>query len=68
MDKQIDVMKIFTKKMINDAENCINVSEIRKKVIEPNMIMINEKTGQENDAGYWSYLMEHVLIVLKKRH
>jgi hypothetical protein len=38
-----------------------SVAQIQAQVIEPNMVAINEKLGQENDARYLAYAIVHVL-------
>ena len=65
--RDISPMEVFTEKMLEDARACKNTEEIRVKVIEPNMAMINEKTGQENDPRYWAYAMEFTLNQIKLR-
>jgi hypothetical protein len=65
--KSISVLEVFTEKMIEQAMKCKNADEIQKEVIEPNMAMINEKTGQENDSRYWAYAMEFTLNELKRK-
>ena len=36
---------------------------IRDEVVRPNMEAINEKLGQENDAGYLSYAIIYAIAV-----
>jgi len=38
------------------------VTQIQAHVIEPNMIAINEKLGQENDARYLAYAVVYVFM------
>lgn len=37
------------------------VAKIQSQVIEPNMVAINEKLGQKNDARYIAYAVVYVL-------
>lgn len=41
---------------------------ICKEVIKPNMQIINEKLGQENDPLYLSYVVEYELMKSEKIH
>ena len=43
-----------------EAHGMDAVGKIRSEVIEPNMVAINEKLGQENDATYLAYAIVHV--------
>jgi hypothetical protein len=67
-DKSVNVLEIFTRQMIEDAKKCKNAQEILHKVISPNMKRIDEKTGQENNALYWAYVMEHIINELKGKN
>ena len=40
------------------------VAKIAAQVIEPNMVAINVKLGQENDARYLAYAVVHVFSLL----
>lgn len=40
------------------------VANIQAQVIEPNMVAINSKLGQENDARYLAYAVVYVLSQL----
>jgi hypothetical protein len=45
-----------------EANSDLAVEQICKRVIEPNMAVINAKLGQENDARYLAYAVVHVLL------
>ena len=64
--KTITIGDLFTKEMIQAASQCKNTDEIKQKVIIPNMRTINKATGQDNDPGYMTYLMEYALSRLEK--
>jgi len=42
------------------------VEQIRTHVIEPNMVTINAKLGQENDPRYLAYAVVYVLSQLSQ--
>ncbi len=59
---------IFTQAQIDAAMTIwlMDRNQFHKRVIaeivEPAMPQINEKTGQENDAGYMAYMLEAVFM------
>lgn len=64
--KTVNALEIFTHQMIRDAKKCRTVDEIELKVIKPNLKMIDDKTGQENNSKYWAYAMQHVLNQIRR--
>ena len=64
--KEISLGEVFTEKMVEEASKCKDVTEIQKRVIEPNMARINRVTGQENDPRYWAYAMQFALNELRR--
>lgn len=56
---------LFTKEMVLAASRCKSTEEIKQKVVIPNMATINKATGQVNDPGYMTYLLEYVLSQLE---
>jgi hypothetical protein len=65
--RKVNPLDIFTPKMVADAKLCANTDEILEKVIAPNMSLINERTGQQNDPRFWAYAMEFTLMRLKEQ-
>jgi hypothetical protein len=56
-DEQIDhAIRLFEEDGIDSRR------KIQTEVIEPNMAVINEKIGQENDAGYLAFAVVHMLM------
>lgn len=63
-----EVRELFTPAELNHAIKlfCTYKSgalhqHLLREVIEPALPRINQVTGQENDARYWAYALEHAL-------
>jgi hypothetical protein len=70
MTKTSTIGDVFTKAEIKKAQKLFakcKPGEFNKRVVaeivEPAMPRINKATGQENDARYFGYLLEHLLTV-----
>jgi hypothetical protein len=70
MTKTSTIGDVFTKTEIKKAQKLFakcKPGEFNKRVVaeivEPAMPRINKATGQENDARYFGYLLEHLLTV-----
>ena len=40
-------------------------AELDRQIITPNLVRINHQLGQENDARYLAYAVEHILNMLE---
>lgn len=65
--RTIRISDFLTVDQINQAAVCSSAREIAEKVITPNMAEINRKLGQENDALFLAYAVEHVFNVVGVR-
>lgn len=48
---------------VSDAGTHDFAARCAKEIIEPILPRINEKTGQENDAKYFAYMLEYLMAV-----
>lgn len=68
--RQITIADILTDAEIAQARSLFRelghtgrfAKTLRKELIESNMARINTNLGQENDAAYLAYAVEHVLF------
>lgn len=66
--KTTTLSQFLTEAQINEAVRLYQahgtdaVRHIQARVIEPNMLAINEKLGQENDARYLAYAVLYALM------
>lgn len=72
MTKTIRLGETFTQKEFEEALILLTIlggrqlhNQLRDKIVIPAMDRINEKTGQENNADYWAYLLEYHLMEIK---
>ena len=63
--KTVEVRDILTRQMVDELCLCRTATDIRDRVVLPNMEHINAKTGQENDPMYISYALLHALNRVK---
>lgn len=66
MTKTTTLGSFLTDEQINQAIQIVKTEStphkrLLEEVIKPNMEEIDRKIGQENDAGYIAYAVEHVL-------
>jgi len=59
--RTITIDQFLNEEQIKEAVDLKKAKDICKKIIEPNLAAINKKLGQENDAMYLSYAVEHVI-------
>ena len=65
--KQVAITDIFTRAEIVRARILNNHGKIQKEIVEPALPRINGITDQENDAGYWTYALEHAISQMRER-
>ena len=53
--------------LLYEIDSIDATKKILKRVIEPNMVAINAKLGQENDARYLAYAVVYVLAQVRWR-
>jgi hypothetical protein len=59
--RQIGIQDILTDSEIQRAIEFSDHDKILSELIEPNMDRINQSVGQENDARYLAYAVQHIL-------
>lgn len=60
--KCIELGKVFDRGQLDAILRIGNdPARVTREVIEPAMTQINERTGQENDARYWGYMICAIL-------
>ena len=64
--KQISIDQFLTKDQIQKAFKLKEAKAICKEIIEPNILKINQKLGQENNALYLAYAVEYTLNQLEE--
>jgi hypothetical protein len=68
MPKSITLGDVFSDKQVRQLLNAYQKAEeagelphqALVKIIEPLMPQINQRTGQDKDAGYWAFAVEYV--------
>ena len=53
---------IFTDDQLRTAELCVSIEELRECVVEPNIVQINERVGQENCPQFLAYMLGAALM------
>jgi hypothetical protein len=64
--KKVTLLDFLTPAEIEEARKMKSASEIKRKIIDPNLRRINAALGQQNDPMYLAYMVEYVLTALKK--
>ena len=72
--KQITLGDVFSedqlKQLVKTYKEAVSQNETAsshlRTVLEPLMPQINQRTGQENDLDFWSYLLEHTFSQLRQ--
>lgn len=64
--KKVTLLDFLTPAEIEEARKLKSASEIKRKIIDPNLRRINAALGQQNDAMYLAYMVEYALSMLKK--
>jgi hypothetical protein len=64
--KKVTLLDFLTPAEIEHARKLKSASEIKRKIIDPNLRRINAALGQQNDPMYLAYMVEYVLTALKK--
>lgn len=69
--KHITLGEVFTEKQLERAHAIVQlypkhatraiVSHLMAEITEPLIGQIDEKTGQENDPGYWAWTLAYAL-------
>jgi hypothetical protein len=62
--RKITIDKFLNEEQIAKAIQLKKAKDICREIIEPNLLEINAKLGQENDAMYLSYATEYVVSQL----
>lgn len=65
--RTITITDFLTEDQIERCVELERAKEICKEVISPNIQVINEKLGQENDPMYLAYCCEYVVSVSKRK-
>jgi hypothetical protein len=64
--KKVTLLDFLTPAEIEEARKLKSASEIKRRIIDPNLRRINAALGQQNDAMYLAYMVEYALSMLKK--
>lgn len=71
-DRQISLADLFTEAEIEAASELYDRCSpgtfnkaVVEQIVTPALPRINQVTGQENDARYWGYALEHAISSLK---
>lgn len=64
--KKVALLDFLTPAEIEQARKLKSASEIKRKIVDPNLRRINAALGQQNDPMYLAYMIEYVLTALKK--